>query len=347
MTETGPNRIAPLTPEREAEWERFVATSPHAGVGHLLGWRDAVARTYRHTPHYLLAEAGGRMVGALPLFLIRHAILGRTLVTAPFLSHGGLCADADDAAALLVDAARALRARCRAQYLEIKGTGRAGYGLVLKDKYCTYTLALDPDPAVVARACERQARWAVRKAERSGLTVERGNHLVGEVAAILTQHMRDLGTPFHGETFYRNILGRFGHQAQVFAVQFRDQVIGGGLTVSFNRILSWVYGGCLTAHRDRATMSLLAWEIIRYGCAEGMSHLDFGRSRWDSGTALFKQQWRARATPLYYEYDLAHGTSVPDMDPTNARFRLPIAAWKHLPVAVAKVVGPHLINGIP
>jgi len=159
--------------------------------------------------------------------------------------------------------------------------------------------------------------------------------------------MRDLGTPFHREIFYRNILAEFSDRAEIFMVRYRDRFIGGGLTVISKDTLTWPYGGCLKDYRHLAGMNLLTWDIIRYACEQGMACLDFGRSRWDSGTALFKQQWKAEPLPLFYEYDLADGVELPDMDPTNPSFRLPIAVWKRLPLAVTTAFGPCLIKGIP
>jgi serine/alanine adding enzyme len=96
-----------------------------------------------------------------------------------------------------------------------------------------------------------------------------------------------------------------------------------------------------------ATMSLLTWEIIRNGCEKGFKYFDFGRSRWDSGTALFKRQWGAQPSPLFYEYYLPGGGSLPDQDPTNPKFRLAIALWKRLPVFAAKALGPFIVRDIP
>jgi FemAB-related protein (PEP-CTERM system-associated) len=273
--------------------------------------------------------------------------VGPLLVTAPYLSHGGLSADTEEAAASLVDAARALAAQHGARYVEVRSLTRAGHGLVRKDAYCTYRLPLHRDPDTAWQRCENRARTAVRKAMRSGLSVERGHALVRPLAAILGRHMHSLGTPFHGEAFYRHILEEFGDRAEVFMLRDGDRFIGGGLTTRGKDTLAWPYGGCLKRFRHLAGMNLLTWEIIRYGCEQGMADLDFGRSRWNSGTALFKEQWGARPEPLFYEFHVPNGGAVPDWDPSNPRFRLPIALWRRLPAPAASRLGPLLIKCIP
>jgi hypothetical protein len=51
--------------------------------------------------------------------------------------------------------------------------------------------------------------------------------------------------------------------------------------------------------------------------------------------------------PLFYEYHLAAGESLPNVDPTNPSFRWAIALWKRLPVFAAKALGPLIIRDIP
>jgi len=336
-----------LTPNQEKDWQRFVDDSPQASLTHALGWRNVVEKTYHHLPYYFMAVERESVRGVLPLFLIRSRIFGRFLATAPYLSYGGLLADEEEVARALVEAAKELAREKEASYVEFRGLENVGHGLRLKEKYCTYFLPLNPNPDVVWGRMRRWTRWAVRKAVKSGLTVEWGAHLVAELAEVLSRVTRDLGTPFHGVPFYRNILQEFPQSAEIFMVRHGKGFIGGGLTVTFQGTLAWVYGGCLKAYRDMATMSLLTWEIVRNGCENGIKHFDFGRSQWDSGTALFKQQWGARPCPLFYEYYLPVGSNLPDQDPTNPRFRLAITFWKRLPIFAARMLGPLIIRDIP
>jgi len=336
-----------LTPDREKAWERFVEASPRATFAHLLGWRNVVERTYRHIPSYLMVARGEAVAGVLPLFLIRSPFFGRFLVTAPYLSHGGLLAEDEEVTRALIRAARELARREDARYVEIRGLSKVNQGLLLKDKYCTFLLPLSSDPEALWAKLEGRARKAVRKALKSGLLVERGHHLVEAFAAVMSRHMRDLGTPFHRTAFYRNILAQFPSQSEILMVRSEGRYVGGVLFVTFQDTVLPLYGGALTEFRTFSPMSLLIWEIIRYGCERGFASVDLGRSRWGSGTFFFKRQWGAQPFPLFYEYHLADGVKMPDMDPANPRFRLAIAVWRRLPLFAAKALGPLIIRDIP
>ena len=50
--------------------------------------------------------------------------------------------------------------------------------------------------------------------------------------------------------------------------------------------------------------------------------------------------------PLHYEYCLYKRDAVPQNNPSNARYRLLIEAWRRLPLAVANRVGPLVVRGL-
>ena len=339
--------VAVLTPNREKAWETFVNMSSQATLAHLLGWRNVVEKTYAHKPCYLMAVEQQRVLGILPLFRIQTVLFGRFLVTAPYLSHGGLLAEDEQVGRALIEAARGLTQQQNAQYLEIRGLSQAGHGLSRKDTYCTFLLPLAHDPQALWARFEGRARKAVRKALASGLHIERGHGCLHVFTNVLNHHMRDLGTPFHQDTFYRNILAELPERSDLLMVRNARNYIGGVLLVSCKDTVLPLYGGALTAHKASAPMSLLVWEMIRTCCEQGFRYLDFGRSRWGSGTFLFKRQWGALPSPLFYEYHLGEGTRMPDVDPTNPKFRLPIEMWKNLPLPITRMLGPQLIRLFP
>jgi serine/alanine adding enzyme len=338
--------VALLTPDWEKAWGEFVEDSQSATLGHLLGWRNVVEKTYHHRPYYLMAINGQALAGILPLFVIRSPLFGRFLVTAPYLSHGGVLANEASTACALVRAAQDLAMEQCAQYAEIRGLRRVDQGLLLKDKYCTFFLPLALGSEAIWERFEGRARKAVRKAQKANLVVVRGAHLVEPFVDIISHHMRDLGTPFHRANFYRNILANFPNQSEILMVCRAGQYLGGVLLVTSKDTIFPLYGGVLTKYRVFAPMSLLVWETIRYGCERGFSYLDFGRSRWGSGTFFFKRQWSAQPVPLFYEYYLTGDAKMPDMDPMNPRYRLLKAAWRHLPLYMAKAIGHLVIRDI-
>ena len=73
---------------------------------------------------------------------------------------------------------------------------------------------------------------------------------------------------------------------------------------------------------------------------------DFGRSKLGTGAFSFKHNWGFEAAPLHYRFKLQPGTSIPDHNPMNPKYRLFIDTWKRLPVPVANMIGPHIVRGL-
>ena len=100
------------------------------------------------------------------------------------------------------------------------------------------------------------------------------------------------------------------------------------------------------ANRWNANMSFYS-RVLEYAVGEGYELFDFGRSTVDSGTFNFKKQWGATPRQLYWNYWLRDPRSPPILNPSNPRYAVPITIWQHLPLAVAKIIGPHIIKHIP
>ena len=75
------------------------------------------------------------------------------------------------------------------------------------------------------------------------------------------------------------------------------------------------------------------WRALVASAVErGFHTFDFGRSTPDEGTYHFKKQWGAEPRELVWEYWMADGAPVPQLNPKNPKFELAIRAWQHLPV---------------
>ena len=63
----------------------------------------------------------------------------------------------------------------------------------------------------------------------------------------------------------------------------------------------------------------------------GARVFDYGRSKPDTGSFSFKKHRGSEPQPLYYEYHLVKARAMPNLSPTNPRYRLFIESRKHMP----------------
>src|SRR5947209_18322743 len=77
-------------------WDRFVLDHPDGSPFHLIAWKKSIEQTFGYKAMYLVAAAGDRIRGVLPLFLIENLLTGRILISSPFAVYGGILADSEN-----------------------------------------------------------------------------------------------------------------------------------------------------------------------------------------------------------------------------------------------------------
>ena len=78
----------------------------------------------------------------------------------------------------------------------------------------------------------------------------------------------------------------------------------------------------------------------------GVQVFDYGRSKKDSGSYRFKKHWGFEEEPLFYQYHLVRAQSMPNLSPTNAKYRMFIDLWKRLPLPVSQHLGPLIARNL-
>ena len=330
------------------EWDDYVSTHPEGCLFLTSAWRNIVSSTYGHQPFYLMAIRGSRICGVLPLFLMTSRLFGSVLATTPYASSGAICADGEEEAGALVEMAIQLARECRVGYLELKSPRITVCGELQRHAdYVNYRLPLDQPKIMWVTRVKKSTRRAVRIAERSGLATERGSHLLNCFYHVMVVNMRRLGTPIHSKSFYQNILSNFGPRANIIAIKYQDIPIAGCLYLRDREDVVALYGGSIPEYLHLRPNNLMDWEIIKDAYVSGARAVDFGRSLSGSGQAAYKESWGAEAKPLYYEYFLNRQRTIPRIHHGNPRYQLARSVWRHIPLGLTKLLGPHLIKSIP
>ena len=326
-------------------WDAFVSGHPAATGYHAWAWRGVFERTFGHESIYLMARRGSEVVGVLPLVYIESVLFGRSMTSLPFLNYGGIVADSDAVARTLLDAAADQARARRCGHVELRHVGRRFADLPCKQHKVTMHLALERG---IWDRLDRKVRNQIRKAQKSGLTNDDGGaELLEEFYVVFARNMRDLGTPVYARRLFEEVLAAFPDRARVHVVRLQGRPVAAAVTFRTHRTVEVPWASSIRDYNALCPNHLLYWSIIERAEALGCGILDFGRSTPDEGTYKFKQQWGAKPLPLHWEYRLVSGSAVPNASPSNPKFRLAIAAWKRLPLALATRLGPRIVRGIP
>jgi FemAB-related protein (PEP-CTERM system-associated) len=326
------------------EWDAFVDGHPCATGYHVWAWRGVFIRAFGHEPIYLIARQSGRIVGVLPLVFINSVVFGRTLTSLPFLNYGGVVAQSDAVAQQLIDNTSEIARQRRCRYVELRHVGRRFAQLPFRQHKVAMLLRLERG---MWERLDRKVRNQIRKAQKSDLTVEHGGgELLADFYAVFARNMRDLGTPVYSPRLFEEVLEAFPDRARVHVVRSHGRPIAAGLTYRTGATVEVPWASSLREYNHLCPNHLLYWNVIETATGCGCEVLDFGRSTPGEGTFKFKEQWGAQPVALHWEYHLIEGTTLPNVGPTNAKYRLAIEMWKRLPLPLATRLGPRIVRGI-
>lgn len=329
-------------PDAGCTWRRVVEESAEASLAHAPEWLPVIQRAYGHDPFYLSAEDDQGGCAVLPAFVVRRPFFGSVVTSMPFLDSGGPCGSPGLSRILiehLIAEARGIGARS----IELRCSKRIDIGIRPAEHKVNMTLPIPADVDRLWGQLNKDVRYQIRKAERSGLTVESGGaEKLTAFYDTFAVRMRDLGSPVHAPGFLAAVVEQFGSRARVLLVRKDGVTIGGLIALAFKDRLCVPWASCLKKHFSLCPNMLLYWEALRAACAEGFRRFDFGRSSRDSGPYRFKCQWGAQEEPLFwYTIPIAASAAQSTSDHHGGAAFLS-RTWQHLPLSVTRQVGPRL-----
>jgi len=337
--------VTTATPSDRTEWEQFVSSRDDEAGYHAFDWQEVFGRAFGHESVYLMARRDGAVAGVLPLVQIKSLLFGRTLTSLPFLNYGGVLADSSDSAQALIDASLREAQSRRCGHVELRHVAAQFPALPCKQHKVSMRLPLGPG---LWDRLDRKVRNQVRKAEKSGLTVERGGgELVDDFYAVFARNMRDLGTPVYSRRLFDEVFRVFPNRATMHMVRLDGRPIAAGVTYHTARMMQLPWASSIRDYNSLCPNTLLYWDTMQYASDAGCVLFDLGRSTPNEGTFKFKQQWGASPVQLHWEYQLQAEHELPNVSPNNPKFQLAIALWQKLPLALTMHMGPMIVRAIP
>ena len=320
------------------DWDSYVMSHPFSDLYHLSGWGRIIESSYGHRSFYYVAKEENRIVGLFPVVCMENFILGKRMVSLPYLDYGGICADNEKIAHALLETLQCCTVGSRNMVIDIRQRREMKLPLHRFGDKVTFILNLEKGPDYVWSVLGSGMRNHIRKAEKSGLTAEWGKREdLDHFYAVHTENMRFLGSPPHSLSFFRGIFFEFP-DTRLILIRKNDTVIGGGICLIFKDTFLVPWASSLRKFGKTYPNYLLYWEVIRSACQEGLKRLDFGRSSIGSGTYLFKKQWASIEEELFWQSNVGDGSVI---NPTNMKKVEYIAElWKRFPLSLTRLIGP-------
>lgn len=341
-------QIRELTQNDRARWEDYVHNQAGTSIYHLAGWKQVMEKTFGLETLYLFAQEGSEILGILPMLHVKSWLAGHYLTTLP----GGMHASNVRSAELLLESAKSFVESAAASYLIL----RDAYvkwdlpDLVTDESHCTLVVELSTDTEQVWRGIKKRYRQLTSQAMRAGLHVTNGTRAFEDIYPTYSRSMRDRGTPTLGLDFFQNMMSELPGLFRFLTVHHEDRVLGGGFVTPFKDTVYCTWGGMLRESYDLRPNHLLYWESLKYAAESGHQWLDLGRSRYDSGTFVFKKSWGAEPRQLYQQYYLNGIDQPPAVGAgrkADPKYEFFVRLWSKLPMPVTEIMGPQLRRRMP
>lgn len=339
-------RLDSGNPAQVAQWEAFVERCTDATFFHRAGWQTIIRDVFRHETHFLYAEQGGEVLGVLPLARVHSRLFGHSLTGLPFTVYGGVAAIDEAAAQALETEAQRIAQAAGVDHLELRHVRRRHTDWPMQDLYVTFRKSILPTEEENMLAIPRKQRAMVRKGIKNALTSAIDPN-VDRFFALYADNVHRHGTPAMPKRYFQKLMEVFGRDCEVLTVcSAEGQPLSSVLSFYFRDEVLPYYAGDDEAARDLAANDFKYWELMRRACVRGLKVFDYGRSKVGTGPYAFKKNWGFEPTPLHYEYRLYKRESIPQNNPSNAKYKLLIATWRRMPIGLANWLGPFIVRNL-
>ena len=345
---TGPLTLHLMQPGGAARWDAFVHACPDATFFHRAGWQRVIEQSFGQKTWFYYVEQDGQIQGVLPLCEINSRLFGHALGAMQFCVYGGVAALSDAARAMLDDAADKLARELKVGHLEYRNLVAAHPGnpdWQTKDLYVTFRKAISADDDENMNAIPRKQRAMVRKGIKAGLVGEVDDN-IDRLFTAYANSVHRLGTPVFPKKYFALLKEEFGDDCEVRTIVLNGEIVASVLSFYWRDEVVPYYGGGMPIARDVAGNDFMYWNLMQFAAARGCRMFDFGRSKLGTGAYDFKKNWGFTATPLPYEYRLYESNELPDNNPLNPKYQLFIKMWKKMPLALANIIGPHIVRNL-
>ena len=277
----------------------------------------------------------------MPLMEASSLVSGRRGVSLPFTDHCEPLADSQDKFNELWNSALETGKARNWRYVELRGGKKWLPGAIPSLRFHRHVLNLaDGEDAVFGRF-EGSVRQAIRKAQKSGVQVEKTHDLEG----MQTYYQLHCGTrkkhglPPQPWVFFLNIVRHLMSKGLGVLVLARiDQIAVAGAIFFCGRQGVYKFGASDENRQEARANNLVMWEGIRWLAAKGSEELDFGRTSLDNeGLRRFKTGWGSKESTLeYVKYDLRRACFRVDKDRATGWHN---EIFSRMPIALLRAAG--------
>jgi hypothetical protein len=294
--------ITPL----DQNWMSFLKTKPQASIFHDPAWSQLLAEAYGYRPFVIgIPASGGELEAGVPMVEVNSFVTGKRWVSLPFSDYCYPLYNNEVALKQLMDEIILLAKNGEIPKTELRGTYPAHPNLYGYSEFVLHTVDLQAGTQKTFERMHEMHRRNIRIAETNNVKVVRGDTLV-QLKEFYDLHLRtrrSQGVPVQPWSFFTKLKSIILNQGMGFILlAYKDQrCIAGAIFLHSQNKLTYKYGASLESGLKFRPNNLLMWTALQWGCDNGFTCLDLGRSSISNvGLRTFKSRLGAKETSLEY-----------------------------------------------
>lgn len=351
LPKTAAATVQIVDPLAVADWDALVMRLPGHSFFHSSAWARTLEESYGYKPLYFAKVENGELRGLLPMMEVNSWLTGKRGVSLPFSDMCEPLGQQSDIAELQKAVITEGRDR---KWKRVEFRGQVGSAvpsgpLPPSESFYNHHLPLTSNEEKVFATFESSVRRAIRKAEKSGPTIDISVTLDGVKTfyALHCQTRKKHGVPPQPfsffESFHRNIIAHnFGF---VVIAKFQGQPIAASVFVHFGTRAIYKYGASDENFQNLRGANLVMWHAIQWYARAGYTEFGFGRTDMpNDGLRRFKLGWGAQEHALdYFKYDLRANQFVSGKGESSQRREKVV---RHIPIPIARMIGSVLYRHV-
>ena len=306
--------IFQIDPISDPRWLTFLENTPGAFIFHHPAWLNVLKETYGYTPICLAATEADSIVGILPLMEVRSWLTGNRAVCLPFSDMCGALAQNEPTLQALLQYSEGLKNNRGSKYVEIRDS-TVSDGFMTSASYKVHRTALGDDSNALFNTFKKtQIQHSIIKAKKLGVLVERRTDYEALRSFIYLNALtrRKHGVPPQPDSFFWNIAKKIFESGHGFigTATLDGQIVATALFLHWNNTIVYKYSASDERARSTNASHAVIWDAMRWGCENGFTVFDLGRSDLtNEGLLNFKRGWGSQETDLFY---VRHGSEIYD-----------------------------------
>jgi Acetyltransferase (GNAT) domain len=334
-----------VNPVHFPNWDALMISHSNYSFFYGTAWARVLEDTYGYSPVYLTAEGSGVGRFLLPLMEINSWLTGRRGVALPFTD---VCGPLYEDAALardMVQSSFELGKSRGWKTIEFRGGKELFPEAPASLSFYGHSLNLDKNEGLLFARLDGSVRRAIRKAEKSGLTVTVSQELdaMKTFYSLQCKTRRKHGLAPQPFSFFRNIYRHVLSKqlGMVVIASYENSPVAASVYFQLGGRAIYKFGASDDAFQQWRGVNLVMWEAIKWLARNGVKTLDLGRtSIGNEGLRRFKLNWGAQEEKIeYFKYDLRRNIFVVETDAVTGWYN---RVFRALPIGVSRMIGATL-----